>query len=102
MRSRSMVAAITPTRVETADLLDEILMLMNEAGETPVLVGIDREGIRFLVYGWAPGGDGWAVNLCRDDPQSREFDIDEIERCEECHSEQRLPLSLLHFPVAVI
>lgn len=84
------------------DELDRSLQDLNQRGVTPALVGVDASGTRFLAYGWAPGGDGWVVNVCLDDPYSREYDRTDGPRCEKCHSEGRLPVTLLTFPVVVL
>lgn len=91
-----------PFLLDDAQTLDAALCLLNENGNTPVLVGIDAEGNRFLAYGWAPGGDGWDIGICLDDPMSGEFSYKDIRECEECGAFERLPVSFLTFPVVCI
>lgn len=91
--------------IPTEDILDELLQNLNTLGHSPVVVGMDGSGRRFLAYGWTPGGDGWQINILLDDPYSEEFDYKPPApqaRCEECHSEGRLPVSMLNFPVRII
>ena len=97
------VPQITALRIEDEDTLDLLLQKMNwEEGVTPVVVGIDAQGMKFLAYGWAPGGDGWKINVTTDDTHSSEFSYTDIEQCEDCGAHDRLPVSFLHFPLVVI
>ena len=85
------------------DALDQTLMDLNERGETPVVVGLDRHGQPFLAYGWAPGGDGWAAGFVNDDPHSGEFEYsDGTERCQECGAFDRRGIEKLAYPVRLL
>lgn len=85
------------------DELEDMLWGMNERGLTPVVVGVDKEGLPFLAYGWAPGGDGWDVGVVTDDTHSLEFDYtDGTTRCEECGAFGRRVMEVLHYPVTVL
>lgn len=93
-----------PYVLDDEETLDAALQLLNENGMEPVLVGLDSDGTRFLAYGYAPGGDDWAVGVVTDDPYSREFDYDgEPPRCSRCNSEGRRDTDIaIRFPVVCI
>lgn len=91
-------------QIETEEELDDCLQKMNfDHGDTPVLVGIDATPQRFLVYGWAPGGDGWEIGVTFDDPLDNEGSYGtEDAYCGECGSPARRTMDDLKFPVVVI
>lgn len=102
MTTAEAVPQIIAFKIYSEKDLDEALQSMNEEGQTPVLVGIDRIGVRFLAYGWAPGGDGWAIGVTTDDTHSQEFTYADVGSCEECGAHGRREAEVLNFPVAVI
>lgn len=89
-------------KIEQPEDLNDHLLELNEQGTNPVVVGFDRHLHPFLAYGHAPGGDGWDVGILYDDPYSYEFDLADVTRCEECHSEGRRPVTDLQYPVMVL
>jgi hypothetical protein len=93
---------LTSMRIENTDDLSELLWEMNDKGDTPTLVGVDRSGTRFLAYGWAPGGDGWDTGVVTDDTHSGEWDYSDVDRCGDCGAFGRRSTLVLIFPVLVI
>lgn len=84
------------------DQLEDLLHEMNNEGLNPVAVGVDAYARPFLVYGWAPGGDGWEVGVVTDDTHSRDFRYRGIPQCSECSAHGRRTTEVLCFPVKVL
>lgn len=95
-------AVFNPVKVPTPEALADVLHALNENGEPPVLVGFDREGQRFLAYGYEVGGDEMHCAVITDDPRGATFDYFDVGRCEHCAAFERRDLAILNYPVVVL
>jgi hypothetical protein len=93
---------LTGIKVPDAHSLEALLQGMNEAGQTPTLVGLDRNGERFLAYLYEVGGEETYPAVVTDDPRSTSFDYSDVGRCADCGAFGRRELMVLAYPVLVI
>lgn len=86
-------ASMSAVHVQDEETLSMLLAGMQRRGEQPVVIGLDRFGVRFLAYANGSQGDQLTVGVVVTD--SAGFD----DTAEHCVALQRRSATALTFPV---